>query len=263
MTAVAPTSSTDRFEPAAVAQMERMLADLCSIDRARRAAQRELAQAHHEALLRLALAAEFKDGDTGQHIVRMGVLCERLALRLGEPPAFAALLRRAAPMHDIGKIGIPDSVLKKPGSLTLQERQVMNGHPQIGARILGSSRIPLFRVAAEVSLSHHERYNGAGYPHGLAGERIPLSGRIVALVDFFDAPCMDRVYRPAFRDDEAMEMLRAEDGRAFDPRIVATFVRHADEMIECRDEVNRNGVDLEALLFAQAPPCSGRGASIR
>jgi putative two-component system response regulator len=241
------------FDPAAWAQMERMVEDLGRMYRERNEALQEVARAHHDALFRLALAAEFRDDDTGQHIVRMGFLAEALSLATGSDPGYAAMLRKAAPMHDVGKIGIPDAVLKKPGRFNAEERQVMNQHPMLGAAILGQSRIPLFQLAAEVALSHHERWDGSGYPAGRRGLEIPLSGRIVAIVDFFDALTMDRCYRPAFGDDEALEMLSAERGRAFDPDLVDLFLSRAHKMIALRNRINQiqpsfaelaDGVDL-------------------
>ena len=241
------------FDPAAWAQMERMVEDLGRMYRERNEALQEVARAHHDALFRLALAAEFRDDDTGQHIVRMGFLAEALSLATGSDPGYAAMLRKAAPMHDVGKIGIPDAVLKKPGRFNAEERQVMNQHPMLGAAILGQSRIPLFQLAAEVALSHHERWDGSGYPAGRRGLEIPLSGRIVAIVDFFDALTMDRCYRPAFGDDEALEMLSAERGRAFDPDLVDLFLSKAHKMIALRNRINQiqpsfaelaDGVDL-------------------
>lgn len=237
-----------RFDAAAGAQMETMLRDLGRMYRERNQALQEVARAHHDALFRLALAAEYRDDDTGEHIVRMGFGAEALARAAGEDAAWAATLRKAAPMHDVGKIGIPDAVLKKPGALTDAERAVMRRHPEIGAGILGQSRIPLFRLAAEVSLTHHERWDGAGYPHGLSGREIPLSGRVVAIVDFFDALTMDRCYRPAFSDERALAMLAAESGAAFDPELVAAFVAHADELIALRDRINRRGANFADLV---------------
>lgn len=228
-----------RFEVEAGAQMECMLRDLGRMYRERNEALEQVARAHHDALLRLALAAEYRDDDTGSHIVRMGYLAEALALAAGATADWAAMLRKAAPMHDIGKVGIPDDVLKKPGPLTPEERDVMKRHPRIGADILGTSRIPLFSLAAEVALSHHERWDGEGYPSRLAGEQIPLSGRIVAIVDCFDALTMDRCYRIAFTDEQALSMLRAERGRAFDPRLVDLFIGQHTRMTALRDAVNR------------------------
>ena len=226
-----------RFEVDASAQMERMVADFGQMYRERNEALKEVASAHHDALFRLALAADFKDDDTGVHIVRIGFLAEALALALGHPAPWAELLRKAAPMHDIGKIGIPDSVLKKPGVFTPEERLVMNQHSRMGADILGKSRIPLFKLAAEVALTHHERYDGRGYPSGTAGEAIAISGRIVSVVDFFDALTMDRCYRPAMADDTVHAMLLKERGNAFDPHVVDTFLAHWPRFIALRDRV--------------------------
>lgn len=240
------------FSEEASAQMECLIADFGRMYRERNDALREVAQAHHDALMRLSRAAELRDDDTGVHIVRMGFLAWAVALRMGLPASWALQLRQAAPMHDIGKIGVPDGVLKKPGKLTPEERAVMNEHPRIGADILGRSRIPLFQLAAELALTHHERWDGTGYPAGLAGEAIPLSGRIVAVVDFFDALTMDRCYRQAFPDPMALQMLTEERGRAFDPRIVDIFLHHAGSMIAVRDQVNRAGLGVDDLSDAES-----------
>ncbi len=231
----------------AAAQMERLVADFGRMYRERNEALNEVARAHHDALLQLSRAAEYRDDDTGVHIVRIGYLSALLALRLGQTEAQADLLRQAAPMHDIGKIGIPDDVLKKPGPFTPAERAVMNQHPRMGAEILGRSRIPLFQLAAEVALAHHERWDGSGYPSGLAGEAIPLAGRIVAVVDFFDALTMDRCYRPAFDDETALNMMLAERGRAFDPHVVDTFMAYACELLPLRDDINRRNLGVSQL----------------
>jgi putative two-component system response regulator len=235
------------FSPAAMAQMDMLMADFVRMYRERNEALVEVTRAHHEALMRLSRAAEFRDDDTGQHIVRMGFLAWALALKLGQTPEQARLLRQAAPMHDVGKIGVPDDVLKKPGSFTPEERLVMNTHSAIGAEILGRSRIPLFQLAAEVALSHHERWDGSGYPNGLKGDAIPISGRIVAVVDFYDAVTMDRCYRPAFSDEKALGMLLEARGRAFDPDIVDAFVEHLAEMRQIRDRVNQLHLGFEAI----------------
>ena len=234
-----PAMDNNRFDADAAAQMERMVQDLGRMYRERNRALQEVTAAHHEALFRLALAAEFRDNDTGAHIVRLGFLAEALALAAGAPRDWAEQLRKAAPMHDVGKIGIPDAVLKKPGSFTPDERTVMNRHAEIGADILGKSSVPLFQLAAEVALSHHERWDGSGYPRQLQGSAIPLSGRIAAIVDCFDALTMDRCYRPAFGDDEAVAMLRAESGRAYDPQLIDAFIAALPRMVALRDLVNR------------------------
>lgn len=236
------------FDEAASAQMERFVADFGRMYRERNEALAQITRAHHESLLRLSLAADFKDDDTGVHIVRIGFLAEALALLLGESDEAARMLRKAAPMHDIGKIGTPDAVLKKAGPLTPDEREIMNRHPQTGESILGRSGVPLFQLAAEVALNHHERFDGTGYPNGLAGKDIPLSARITSVVDFYDALTMDRVYRRAFSPEAALGMLIAERGKAFDPRVVDAFVDGLDGLETLRQFVNSQGLDFRALI---------------
>lgn len=233
------TLHSNCFSDEASQQMEQLIEDLGRVYRERKEALDEVARAHHEVLFRLSLAADLKDDDTGVHIVRIGFLSEALALLLGQSPAMALTLRKAAPMHDIGKIGIPDAVLKKTGSFSAADRACMNRHAAMGAEILGSSRIPLFQAAAELALTHHERWDGSGYPAGLQGDAIPLSGRIVAVVDFFDALTMDRCYRPALADDVVLAMLSEQRGRGFDPHIVDVFLAHADTFIALRNHVNQ------------------------
>lgn len=237
-----------QFSPAAAEQMEKIVFDLGRMYQERNEALQEVARAHHEALFLLSMAAEYKDGDTGIHIVRIGFLAEALALFLGEPKDYALMLRKAAPMHDIGKIGIPDEVLKKPGAFTPQERATMNQHSAIGADILGKSRIALFQMAAEIALAHHERWDGKGYPNQLAGPAIPLSGRIVSIVDFYDALTMDRVYRPAFSHEKALEMLLAERGKAFDPDIVDCFLRNSPAISALREQVTAGRMAFADLI---------------
>jgi putative two-component system response regulator len=248
--AEARPSAAHSFPPHAAAQMERLVDDVRRMYHERNEALQEVARAHHEVLLRLSLAADFKDEDTGVHIVRIGFLAEALALLLGQSKDYARMLRKAAPMHDIGKIGIADNVLKKAGPLDKGERHAMNEHPAMGAQILGRSRIPLFQMAAEIALTHHERFDGKGYPDGLAGEAIPLSGRITAVVDFYDALTMDRVYRPAFTPEKALQMLLVQRGTAFDPQIVDTFVNNIDELEAMRQHLNRCSPTFEALMEA-------------
>lgn len=246
-----PEHEATQFDLAAGEQMEKIVSDLGRMYHERNEALQEVARAHHEALFLLAVAAEYKDDDTGVHIVRIGFLAEALALYLGQPRPYALLLRKAAPMHDVGKIGIPDSVLKKPGSLTPEERQVMNRHVAIGADILGKSRIALFQMAAEIALTHHERWDGQGYPQQLAGSAIPLSGRIVSVVDFYDALTMDRVYRPAFTHEQALQMLQEQRGKAFDPAIVDCFVRHSDALLGLRQRIIEYRMSFADLVQAE------------
>lgn len=245
----APGAEARCFDEAAVRQMELFVRDFGRMYRERNDALREVTRAHHAALLQLSMVAELKDDDTGVHIVRIGYLAEALALKLGQTAGYARMLRKAAPMHDIGKIGIPDQVLKKPGPLTPEERQVMNRHAAMGAEILGRSHnIPVFRMAAEVAATHHERWDGTGYPAGLSDEAIPLSGRITAVADFFDALTMDRVYRPAFSVDTALQMLASERGCAFDPAVVDVFLLHRAEIDALRIRVSQERPSFDDLI---------------
>lgn len=246
------------FDDLARGQMERMLSDLGRVYRERNAAWKDLEQAHLETLLRLAVAAELRDDDTGIHIVRLGFLAEALGRHLGMRASDARALRLAAPMHDIGKIGVADRVLKKPGPLTESERAEMQSHPRMGAEILGRSGVALFQLAAEVAMTHHERWDGGGYPNGLAGDAIPLTGRIVAVVDYFDALTMDRCYRKAMPDARVLGMLRSEAGRAFDPAVVDCFLAHASELIFLRESINRQRLSFDRINNWTPPEWPGQ-----
>ena len=224
------------------AQLELYGRDINKTVRSLGGAIERLEIAHHQALLSLAKAAEFKDGDTGEHIVRIGVLSEHLGRLLGLDATFCEMLRYAAPMHDVGKIGIPDSILKKPGKLSEQEWDEMKRHPEYGARILSGSGVALFDLAAEIALHHHEKFDGSGYPRGLRGTEIPISGRVVALIDFFDALTMKRCYRDALSDDEALSMIKEGAGSHFDPELVNLLIANADDFIALREQINRGDI---------------------
>ncbi len=185
---------------------------------------RELEEAQQEILGRLALAAEYRDDQTGEHTRRVGHLAALLARELGLTDAEVELIRQAAPLHDIGKIGIPDAVLMKPGRLTAAEFEMMKTHTEIGARLLSGSRFPLLRLAQEIARTHHEWWNGNGYL-GLVAEQIPLASRIVTVADTFDAITHDRPYRAGTTIRKAIEELRREAGRQFDPVVVDAIAR--------------------------------------
>jgi putative two-component system response regulator len=185
---------------------------------------RELEAAQIEIIERLARAAEFRDDNTGQHTERVGQMAALLAREIGVPDATVALIRRAAPLHDVGKIGIPDSILLKLGKLTTEEFALIKTHTTIGARILSGSRFSLLRLAEEIAFSHHERWDGNGY-EGLVGESIPLVGRIVSLADVFDALTQKRPYKPAWPVAEAIAEMERQRGRHFEPRLVDGFLR--------------------------------------
>jgi putative two-component system response regulator len=183
----------------------------------------DLSDARLEMLVRLARAAEYRDDDTGEHTQRVGRTSGLVADALGLETQEVKLIRHAATLHDVGKIGIPDQILLKPGSLTAAEFEVMKGHVGVGAEILSGSRSPLLRVAEEVALTHHEWWDGSGYRAGLREDEIPLAGRIVAVADVFDALTHDRPYKAAAPLDEALEEIRGLSGRQFDPSVVAAF----------------------------------------
>jgi cyclic di-GMP phosphodiesterase len=188
-----------------------------------------------ETVQRLMAAAELRDEETGEHIGRMSEYAAVIARALGLPPERVELVRQASPMHDIGKIGIPDSVLLKAGRLTLEERQTMQLHPEIGHQILANSDSELLRLGAVLALTHHERYDGTGYPRGLAGEDIPIEGRIAAIADVFDALTSDRVYRAALSIEQTLEIMRSERGYQFDPNVFDAFLGALDQIIRVRD----------------------------
>lgn len=191
---------------------------------------RELEGARLEVLERLALAAEYRDYNTGQHTQRVGRLAEKIALRLGLPADEAALLRRAAPLHDVGKIGIPDNILLKPDKLSKAEFKVMEKHVRIGARLLSKGHSELIKTAELIALTHHERYDGSGYPRGLTGEEIPLIGQIVALADVFDTLVHERPYKQAWPLEKALAEIEAQRGHWFSPRVVDAFFEVAPEV---------------------------------
>lgn len=186
---------------------------------------RELESTRIEIIERLALAAEYRDDDTSQHNRRVGDLSARLAEAIGWTREDAGLLRRAAALHDIGKIGIPDALLRKPGPLTDSEVRVMRTHAAIGARILGGSQIPLLQLAETVAISHHERWDGTGYPRGLKSSAIPPAGRIVAVVDGFDAITNHRPYRAARSVQVAMAVLREQYDQHYEGRLIEALER--------------------------------------
>ncbi len=189
-----------------------------------------IAAREKEAILRLSRAAEYRDPETGMHLLRMSNYTRVIAAKLGLPPAEQKLLLEAAPMHDVGKVGTPDYILLKPGRLTGQEFEIMKQHARIGYEILCDSVSPLLRCAAVVARSHHEKYDGSGYPDGLAGAAIPLHGRIVAVADVFDALTSARPYKPAWTLEAALEHMKHGAGSHFDPECVAALLAGWDEV---------------------------------
>jgi putative two-component system response regulator len=189
-----------------------------------------------DTIRRLAIAAEFRDDDTAQHIHRMSHYCHVLARRAGLDRAHCERIRISSEMHDVGKIGIPDSILLKPGKLSAGERAIMEGHAEIGNRILEGSRSALLQLAATIALSHHERYDGSGYPRGLKGNGILLEARIASVADVFDALTSDRIYRKALTLDHSLQLMREGQGTQFDPQLLELFLGSLDEILAIRNQ---------------------------
>ncbi len=192
---------------------------------------KELNESRLEIVRRLGRAAEYKDNETGMHVIRISYYCKVMATAIGMSQEEINLILNASPMHDVGKIGIPDHILCKPGRLTAEERAIMEQHAEIGAKIIGNHNHPLLDMARTVALTHHEKWDGSGYPKGLKGEKIPLSGRIVAIADVFDALISKRPYKKAWPIEKVIALIKEEAGHHFDPLLVAAFVKHLDEII--------------------------------
>jgi putative two-component system response regulator len=184
----------------------------------------ELEATQVEIIERLALAAEYRDDNTGQHTKRVGQTAAQIAQALGWSAADVELIRRAAPLHDVGKIAISDLILLKPGKLTPEEFECMKAHTTIGAKMLSGGRFPLLQLAEQIALTHHERWDGTGY-QGLCGDAIPMVGRIVAVADVFDALTSERSYKQAWPLHQAIAEIQSQSGRQFDPRVVEAFLR--------------------------------------
>ena len=218
----------------------------------------ELAMSRKQVIQCLARAAEYRDDDTGKHIIRVGRYARMIAEQLGFSVDDAELVEQAAQLHDVGKIAIPDAILKKPGKLDPDEydymkrhclfgrriiepysdfdREVLRNHPDLGARILNVETSPVIQLAAKIALTHHERWDGTGYPLGLAGEDIPIEGRITAVADVFDALSSARPYKQPFPREKCFQILRADSGSHFDPRVIEAFFQRAREIVATQIE---------------------------
>ena len=213
------------------------------LEREIRKATHQIREREEEIALRLVCAADTRDdGETGSHIRRLGLYSEVIARRLGWQQDLIDAIRVAAPMHDIGKIGIPDNILKKPARLTEAEFEIMKLHPLIGARILSNSNSELVQMACEISLGHHEKWDGSGYPYGQKGDEIPISARIVAIVDVFDALIHKRVYKKEMSVEQALELMSEQRGKHFDPQLFDLF-------IELREDMERIAFDFVNPIF--------------
>ena len=196
--------------------------------------EKEVWSSKAETIFRLARMVEFRDEETGQHLHRMSSYCETIARTAGEDADYCERLRLASQLHDVGKVAVPDSVLLKRGKLTPPEFEVIKGHSEIGYRMLAGSASEVVQLGAQVAYSHHERFDGSGYPRGLAGDEIPREGRIAAVADVYDALTSDRVYRPALPTRSAIRMMREQRGRHFDPESLDAFFDALGEIEETR-----------------------------
>lgn len=201
-----------------------------------------------DSFARLQKAAAYKDDDTGVHVSRIAHLSQLVAKSSGMSDEFCKLIYLASPMHDIGKIGIPDSILKKPGPLNDSEWEVMREHPNYGGDILSQSDDPMMEMAREIALCHHEKWDGTGYPSALQADQIPMSARYVAIVDVFDALTMDRCYRPALPDSVALSIIEDGRGKHFCPFVTDTFLAISDEIIQLRNSINDDSLKATPLL---------------
>jgi PAS domain S-box-containing protein len=224
---------------------------------------RDLNEARSETLQLLAVAGEYRDDETSQHTERVGTMSAEIGRNMGLSEESIALLREAAPLHDIGKLAIPDRVLLKPGRLTESEQELMQTHTTLGARLLFGSRSPTLQLAGVVAESHHEWWDGSGYPQGLIGSDIPLVGRVVAVADVFDALTHDRPYKPAWPVDQAIALIRSSAGTQFDPNVVEAFLAvvgapgarepgTADEAGDADPKANGSGASYRAAGAAAA-----------
>lgn len=185
---------------------------------------------------RLGRAAEYRDNETGLHIIRMSKMAALIGMQAGMSEEECDLLLNAAPMHDIGKIGIPDTILLKPGKFEPEEWEIMKTHAQIGADILSGDDMPLLNMASEIALTHHEKWDGSGYPNGLKGEAIPLVGRITALADVFDALTSERPYKKAWSVEDSIALIKEQSGKHFDPALVEHFLKIINSVVEIKEQ---------------------------
>lgn len=205
----------------------------------------DLRKSHLETIYRMALVAEFRDQkDTARHLRRMSRFSEILALTMGFSHQDAEDLRYAAPLHDVGKVAIPDSILRKPGKLEESEYAEMKRHTIYGGQMLANAESRLLRLASKIAISHHEHYDGSGYPYGLKGEEIPIEARIVSVADVFDALTSERVYKGAWMVEDAKKYIKSHERKLFDPDVVAALFQSFDSLIVAMDEENRRMSDL-------------------
>ncbi len=220
-------------------QLARYASDLRTTIFNLRSAHFELQEAYRDTIFRLVLASEYKDKDTGNHITRLSRYCTLLARRMGLPQQEVENISYAAPMHDVGKIGIPDSIILKNGMLSENEFAIVKSHTRIGADILENARGAVLKTAQTIALSHHEHWDGTGYPQGIKKTEIPLPARIVALTDTFDALTSERPYKKPYPIDISCDIIRKERGKHFDPDVVDLFLNHIDDFVSIKREIDK------------------------
>jgi len=212
----------------------------------------KLQAAYRDTIYRLVIAAEYKDEDTGDHIVRIGQYCTLIAEKLCLSPSQIKSLKYAAPMHDVGKIGIPDNILTKKGKLTEKEFNIIKKHTIIGSNILANSDAEIIQMAQKIALSHHEKWNGMGYPYGFSGEKVDIAGRIVCLADCFDALISKRPYKDPYPIEVACDIIIKDRGKYFDPQIVDIFLDNIDELTRItKDASPSENIPLSKLLWSE------------
>jgi len=223
-------------------QLKKYAADLRRSVTLLKSVNNELQEAYYDTVQRLVLAVEYKDRFTGQHIIRMSRYSALIAEKYGLDEREVLTVLYAAPMHDVGKIGIPDHIITSPGKLSNEEFSVMKRHTIIGAEILDNAKSQILRTACKIALSHHEKWDGSGYPYGLERDAIPLEGRIVALADTFDAITSRRSYKDPLPVSHAFNIIKREKGKHFDPELAEVFLQHSSEVMKINAEVNTAAV---------------------
>ncbi|NLC77834.1 MAG: response regulator [Clostridia bacterium] len=215
----------ERLVKEKTAELERALHEL-------KQSNASLTKSYLDTIYRLSVAAEYRDEDTAGHIKRISHYSAEISRQMGLPDSLVEDIFYASPLHDVGKIGVPDHVLLRPGKLSPEDWEIMKSHTIIGARILGDSDSRLLQIAEQIAISHHERYDGSGYPRGLSGSQIPLVGRIVALADVFDALTSKRIYKPVYSNEYSLEFIAQAAGKQFDPEVVDAFMRGIDNILK-------------------------------
>ncbi|MCP3875048.1 MAG: response regulator [Desulfobacteraceae bacterium] len=212
----------------------------------------EIKHAYIDSIHRLVMASEFKDEDTGDHIVRIGEYSKLMAQKLGMSHKEIEIIYYAAPMHDVGKIGIPDKIMLKPGKLTHEEFEIMKTHTTIGSKLLSRSKSRILNMAREIAMFHHEKYNGKGYPDQISGKDIPISGRIVAIADTFDALTSRRPYKDPYPPEMSLDIIQKERNKHFDPEITDIFVRYFDDFLKIRETIGTlTNINLENFMLSE------------